>query len=347
MNNIEKLKNKGQSIWLDSISKQMIETGDIKKIIDEGITGITSNPSIFEKAIASTNSYDDLIEKFSTDTKNPKFIFEKIASEDIKTASDLLFEVYEKSKKNDGYVSLEVDPSLANNYKKTVEEAIKLWKLVDRPNLMIKIPGTNEGIKATKDLLEMGININITLLFSFESYKKTLDTFIASKKSNVDSRSVASFFISRIDTAADKFLTSEVNYLHKIATCNAYNAYKYFMEKKSSMGDNFQKLLWASTSVKSKDLSPEYYCVNLPMSDTVNTLPPETINHLLTSKNLDINKSLNINKEFEKNLFDSKQYFNLDDITNELLSNGIKLFQESYIAVLEKIERKIEKIIKK
>ena len=347
MNNIKKLKNNGQSIWLDSISKQMIETGDLKKIIDEGITGITSNPSIFEKAISSTNSYDRLIEKISNETNDFKIIFEKIASEDIKTASDLLSEVYQESKKNDGYVSLEVDPSLANNYEKTVEEAIKLWKLVDKPNLMIKIPGTNEGIKATKDLLEMGININVTLLFSFESYKKTLDTFIASKKSNKDSRSVASFFISRIDTAADNILTSEVNCYHKIAISNAYNAYKYFNENKSIMGDNFQKLLWASTSVKSKDLSPEYYCVNLPMSDTVNTLPPETINHLLSSKNLDINDSLNIKEEFEKNLLESKQYFKLDDLTDELLINGIKLFQESYVSVLDKIEEKIEKIIKK
>jgi len=347
MNNITKLKNNKQSIWLDSISKQMIESGDLKKIIDEGITGITSNPSIFEKAISSTNSYDNLIEKISKETNDPKIIFEKIASEDIKTASDLLFEVYEKSNKNDGYVSLEVDPSLANDYKKTVAEAIKLWKLVDRPNLMIKIPGTKNGIMATKDLLEMGININITLLFSFDSYKKTLDTFIESKKINLDSRSVASFFISRIDTAADKLLSPEISYYHKIATSNAYNAYKYFLENKPAMGENFQKLLWASTSVKSKDLSPDYYCVNLPTSYTVNTLPPETINHLLTSDNLDINKSLNINQEFEKNLQDSKKYFNLEDLTNELLSNGIKLFQESYISVLEKIEEKLEKIIRK
>ena len=343
MNNIKTLKNNGQSIWLDSISKQLIETGDIKKIIDEGITGITSNPSIFEKAISSTNSYDNLIEKISKESNDPKFIFEKIASEDIKTASDLLFEVYEKSKKNDGYVSLEVDPSLANNYEKTVEEALKLWKLVDKPNLMIKIPGTNEGIKATKDLLEMGININVTLLFSFESYQKTLDTFIESKKSNKDSRSVASFFISRIDTAADNILKPEVNCFHKIAISNAYNAYNYFQKNKSSMGDNFQKLLWASTSVKSKDLSTEYYCVNLPMSDTVNTLPTETINYLLTSKNLEIKNTLNISAEYEKNLFESKQYFNLDDLTDELLSNGIKLFQESYVSVLEKIEEKIIK----
>tara|TARA_B110000438_G_scaffold163004_1_gene156066 strand:- start:6460 stop:7491 length:1032 start_codon:yes stop_codon:yes gene_type:complete len=343
MNNIKTLKNNGQSIWLDSISKQLIETGDIKKIIDEGITGITSNPSIFEKAISSTNSYDNLIEKISKESNDPKFIFEKIASEDIKTASDLLFEVYEKSKKNDGYVSLEVDPSLANNYEKTVEEALKLWKLVDKPNLMIKIPGTNEGIKATKDLLEMGININVTLLFSFESYQKTLDTFIESKKSNKDSRSVASFFISRIDTAADNILKPEVNCFHKIAISNAYNAYNYFQKNKSSMGDNFQKLLWASTSVKSKDLSTEYYCVNLPMSDTVNTLPTETINYLLTSKNLEIKNTLNISAEYEKNLFESKQYFNLDDLTDELLTNGIKLFQESYVSVLEKIEEKIIK----
>ena len=159
MNNLVNLKNKGQSIWLDSISKQMIDSGDLKKIIDEGVTGITSNPSIFEKAISSTNSYDSIIEKSIMSTKNPKDIFELIASNDIKHGADLLYETYESTNNDDGYVSLEVDPSLANNKDKTIEEAIKLWKLVDRPNLMIKIPGTNSGIDANQEVAHFHIHI--------------------------------------------------------------------------------------------------------------------------------------------------------------------------------------------
>ena len=342
MNNLTNLKNKGQSIWLDSISKQMIDSGDLKKIIDEGVTGITSNPSIFEKAISSTNSYDSIIEKSIMSTKNPKDIFELIASNDIKHGADLLYETYESTNNDDGYVSLEVDPSLANNKDKTIEEALKLWKLVDRPNLMIKIPGTNSGIDATKILLEMGININVTLLFSFKSYQNTLNAFIESRVKNKKSRSVASFFISRIDTAADSELDKNSNHFHKIAISNAYNAYNYFNENRSKMDQNFQKLLWASTSVKAEDLDQDYYCINLPMKNTVNTLPPETLNYLLKSKTLE-NSSLNDFEHYPNILSEAEKFINLDDITSHLLIDGIDLFEKSYNSLLDKIDEKIKK----
>ena len=346
MNNLTNLKNKGQSIWLDSISKQMIDSGDLKKIIDEGVTGITSNPSIFEKAISSTNSYDSIIEKSIMSTKNPKDIFELIASNDIKHGADLLYETYESTNNDDGYVSLEVDPSLANNKDKTIEEALKLWKLVDRPNLMIKIPGTNSGIDATKILLEMGININVTLLFSFKSYQNTLNAFIESRVKNKKSRSVASFFISRIDTAADSELDKNSNHFHKIAISNAYNAYNYFNENRSKMDQNFQKLLWASTSVKAKDLEQDYYSKNLPFENTVNTLPLETIDYLLKS-DLNLSSESELSKSFNNLYKESKDHFDFQSITESLLINGINLFQDSYKSVLDTIDEKVSKLIKK
>ncbi|MEC9107603.1 MAG: transaldolase family protein, partial [Chloroflexota bacterium] len=185
MTNINKLSEKGQSIWLDSLSKQMIESGDLKNLIDQGITGVTSNPSIFEKAIGSSDSYDKKILELSKNNNDPKDIFENLATDDIRNAADILEEVYKKTNSMDGFVSLEVDPFLANDFEKTINEAKKLWDKVDRKNLMIKIPGTQEGIMATKHLLEEGINVNVTLLFSFDSYKKTLEAFIESKNKNI------------------------------------------------------------------------------------------------------------------------------------------------------------------
>ncbi|MBA46912.1 MAG: transaldolase [Dehalococcoidia bacterium] len=346
MTNIENLINKDQSIWLDSISNQMIESGDLKNLISNGISGITSNPSIFEKAISSSDSYDKKILKLSETYTSSKEIFEIIATDDIRNAADLLSHVYENSYQNDGFVSLEVDPHLANDSEKTIIEAEKLWAKVDRKNLMIKIPGTEDGIYATKQLLENGINVNITLLFSFENYKKTLEAFIESKNKNKNSKSVASFFISRIDTAVDNIIDSKNPLFHKMAIINAFRAYDLFLSKKEKMGNNFQKLLWASTSVKAKELNQEYYTYNLPLKNTINTLPLETIDYLLKSKILTSN-NLEINDNFKDMYESSKNQFDFEKITNSLLLNGIKLFQESYDSLLDTIDQKISKLINK
>ncbi|MBL07278.1 MAG: transaldolase [Chloroflexi bacterium] len=346
MTNINKLSNKGQSIWLDSLSKQMIETGDLKNLINKGITGVTSNPSIFEKAIGSSDSYDKKIVELSKNNNNSKDIFENIATDDIRNAADLLDEVFEKNNHMDGFVSLEVDPFLANDFEKTIIEAKRLWEKVDRKNLMIKIPGTKEGIMATKQLLEEGINVNVTLLFSFDSYKKTLEAFVESKNKNVNSKSVASFFISRIDTAVDQIIDNNNKLFHKMAIINAYKAYSLFLEIKNSMGDNFQKLLWASTSVKAKDLEQDYYSINLPFENTVNTLPLETIDYLLKS-DLNFTSESNLSKNFNKLYRESKDYFDFQKVTESLLKNGINLFQDSYKSVLDTIDQKVSKLIKK
>jgi len=342
MNNILKAQLLGQSIWYDNINRELINNGYIKNLLDIGVTGLTSNPTLFEKAISSSKLYDDDLLNLSKSGLSNEQIFESLAIDDIRNVAKLLLPIYKETNKKDGYVSLEVDPSLANNKDETIEEAIKLWKLVDRPNLMIKIPGTNSGIDATKILLEMGININVTLLFSFKSYQNTLNAFIESRVKNKKSRSVASFFISRIDTAADSELDKNSNYFHKIAISNAYNAYNYFNENRSKMDQNFQKLLWASTSVKAEDLDQDYYCINLPMKNTVNTLPPETLNYLLKSKTLE-NSSLSDFEHYPNILSEAEKFINLDDITSHLLINGIDLFEKSYNSLLDKIDEKIKK----
>tara|TARA_B100000214_G_scaffold118426_1_gene83612 strand:+ start:476 stop:1516 length:1041 start_codon:yes stop_codon:yes gene_type:complete len=346
MTNINKLSEKGQSIWLDSLSKQMIETGDLKNLIDKGITGVTSNPSIFEKAIGSSDSYDKKILELSKNNTDPKDIFENLATDDIKNAADILDEVYKQTNSMDGFVSLEVDPFLANDYEKTINEAKRLWDKVERKNLMIKIPGTQEGIMATKHLLEEGINVNVTLLFSFDSYKKTLEAFINSKNKNINSKSVASFFISRIDTAVDQIIDNKNKFFHKMAIINAYKAYSLFQDKKNNMGENFQKLLWASTSVKAKDLEQDYYSINLPFENTINTLPLETIDYLLKS-DLNLPTESELSKNFVSLYEKSKEYFDFQSITDSLLTNGIIVFQDSYKSVLGTIDQKVSKLIKK
>ena len=344
----------GQSPLLDNLRRDWLTNGELQSWIDRGIRGVTSNPSIFQKAIEGSNDYDQQFFALIADGFSVKDAYWELVTTDINGALDVLQDLYVTSHGKDGFVSVEVDPSLAHDTKATTTAALDLSNKIDRPNLMVKIPGTEAGLPSIRKMTSLGKSVNVTLIFSVARYQDVVEAYISGLEDALDNgksleniSSVASFFISRIDTAADNLLTSDANCYHKIATSNAYNAYKYFIEQKSLMSDNFQKLLWASTSVKSKDLSPEYYCINLPMLDTVNTLPPETINHLLTSKDIDLNNSLNINEEFEKNLLDSKQYFNLNDLTDDLLINGIKLFQESYISVLEKIEEKIEKIIKK
>lgn len=346
MTNIKNLINKGQSIWLDSISKQMIESGDLKNLITAGISGVTSNPSIFDKAISSSDSYDKKILDLSEKHSSSKDIFEEIATDDIRNAADLLHSVYENTNQYDGFVSLEVDPYLADNCDKTILEAENLWSKVDRQNLMIKIPGTKDGIKATKQLLENGINVNITLLFSFESYKNTLDAFINSKNKNNNSKSVASFFISRIDTAVDNIIDSNSLLFHKMAIINAFRAYDLFSSNKEIMGENYQKLLWASTSVKAKELNDEYYTYNLPLKNTINTLPLETIDYLLKADLLS-SSNLELSKNFESLYEKSKESFDFEKITDSLLINGIKLFQDSYDSLLETIDQKISKLINK
>ncbi|MGH9917061.1 MAG: transaldolase, partial [Pyrinomonadaceae bacterium] len=276
MNHLKELKNCGQSIWLDFIERSLLTSGDLKKLIEEdGVSGMTSNPAIFEKAITGSNDYDDDLQKLTEDKSlDAKSIYEHLAIKDIQDAADTLHGVYTVTKARDGYVSLEVSPALARDTEKTLEEARRLWKTVNRENLMIKVPGTPEGIPAVRQLISEGININITLLFALSAYEQVVEAYLQGLEERVKrdediSRmaSVASFFVSRIDTMIDNELESRIADFEaageiakantarglrgRIAIANAKLAYQYYLTVSSgprwdalkSCGAHTQRLL--------------------------------------------------------------------------------------------------------
>tara|TARA_Y100001970_G_scaffold147939_1_gene181590 strand:- start:8882 stop:9988 length:1107 start_codon:yes stop_codon:yes gene_type:complete len=366
MNKIIKLtKSRGQSLWLDSISREMIESGKIENLINDGITGITSNPTIFDKAIGEGNAYDSSLIQYSKTSKNTEEIFEKLAVEDIKNAANLLSKTYQSSNFNDGYVSIEVSPQFANDSESTIKQAQRLWNKINEPNVMIKVPGTEEGFIAVKTLISRGINVNITLLFSVEQYKKTayayldgLTEYAKLGRGNTNSVcSVASFFISRIDTAIDNLLDINSDLRGKIGISNAklaYNEYKKIFDKNLygqgsffplySTGAKVQKPLWASTSVKNPDYDKNLYLDNLVGEETINTIPLEAFNNFSISgkPNNSLIENIDQAEENMKNL--SNNGINFDEITSQLLQNGIKAFSNSYDSLIDKINQKLSKL---
>src|SRR5262249_41946726 len=305
-NPLIELNKLGQSIWNDNIERKLITSGELKRLIDEdGLSGVTSNPAIFEKAIAGSELYVDQLRELAQKRKQPQEIYEGLAIRDIQMAADVLAPVYDRTNGTDGFVSLECSPKLANDTQGTIEETRRLWKLVDRKNAMIKIPGTPEGIPAIEEGIYEGININITLLFSLRAYEKTMEAYIRGLERRVTEgkpieniSSVASFFVSRIDTAVDKELERRIektndenekaklqSLLGRIAIANAKIAYQKY--KKVFHGERFaalkqkgaqvQRPLWASTSTKNPVYPDVYYVEALIGSETIDTLPPATI----------------------------------------------------------------------
>ena len=366
MNNIIKItKSMGQSLWLDSISREMINSGEIENLINAGISGITSNPTIFDKAIGQSNVYDSALIEYSKTSENTEEIFEKLAIDDIKNAANLLSKTYQYSNFNDGYVSIEVSPKHANDPEATIKQAERLWNKINKPNVMIKVPGTNEGFIAVKTLISKGINVNITLLFSVDQYEKTayayLDGLTEFAKSGLGATSsvcsVASFFISRIDTAVDNLLDKNSQLRGKIGISNAkiaYDKYKKIFDKNLygegsffplySTGAKVQKPLWASTSVKNPDYDNNLYLNNLVGEETINTIPLETFNNFSLSGKPNNSLIENIDQAEENINLLSKQGIKFDDITNELLQDGIKAFSDSYDSLQKKINEKLSKL---
>ena len=366
MNNVIKItKSMGQSLWLDSISREMINSGEIENLINAGISGITSNPTIFDKAIGQSNVYDSALIEYSKTSENTEEIFEKLAIDDIKNAANLLSKTYQYSNFNDGYVSIEVSPKHANDPEATIKQAERLWNKINKPNVMIKVPGTNEGFIAVKTLISKGINVNITLLFSVDQYEKTayayLDGLTEFAKSGLGATSsvcsVASFFISRIDTAVDNLLDENSQLRGKIGISNAkiaYDKYKKIFDKNLygegsffplySTGAKVQKPLWASTSVKNPDYDKNLYLNNLVGEETINTIPLETFNNFSLSGKPNNSLIENIDQAEENINLLSKQGIKFDDITNQLLQDGIKAFSDSYDSLLKKINEKLSKL---
>lgn len=284
----------GQSIWLDYLQRDMLQNGELERLIAAGLRGLTSNPTIFEHAITASDAYDEDILRLASKSLGDAKIFEALAVDDVRRAADLFRTLYEETHGLDGYVSLEVSPGLARDTAGALQEARRLWKAVDRPNLMIKIPGTGEGIPAIEQLLAEGINVNVTLLFSVsryqevaDAYMRALETRLAQQRSLQRVCSVASLFISRIDSMVDAHLerTGNARLRGHAAIANARLAYERFQDTIMSArwrrlhahGAMPQRLLWASTSTKNPE-APELVYVNaLVGADTVNTLPPDTL----------------------------------------------------------------------
>jgi transaldolase len=371
---IEQVNQVGQSLWYDNIERKLLRDGTLAGMVERGeIRGITSNPSIFNKAISQSSEYDQDIKALTLQGLSREETYERLAIQDIQAAADLFEGIYKQTNGADGYVSLEVDPFLANQTAETINEAKKLWKLVDRPNLMVKIPATQEGLPAITETIAEGINVNVTLIFGLDRYQEVIDAYLAglekrlaAEKSISQIASVASFFISRIDSKVDKRLEdilsdsppgnqSEIKALFgKTAIASGKLAFEIYQEnfvenagrftRLVSQGAKPQRALWASTSTKNPDYPDTYYVDELIGPGTVNTLPPHTLQAFLDHGQADssISQGLDASRETFKKL--AEVGIDLDQVTSELEEEGVKAFAAAYASLLDSLEKRMEEI---
>lgn len=361
MNPLNKLQQHGQSIWLDLLDREIMNSGKLKNLIDEDdLRGLTSNPSIFEKAITGSSDYDKDIAENSKKEEDNAAIFFDLAIADIQRAADIFKPVFEKTNGGDGFVSLEVSPLLARDTEGTIKQARNLWERVNRKNVMIKIPGTKEGLPAIRKCLSEGININVTLLFGIPRYREITEAFmsgledrIAEGNSIENVSSVASFFLSRIDAMVDPKIDIKgaKNLRGKIAIASAKVAYQIYLEMISSdrfknleeKGAQKQRVLWASTSTKDPSYSDVLYVETLIGKDTINTLPMETIDafrdHGKVTDSLieGVDEAKNTLKELKQIGID------IDEITQKLEDEGIEKFNNAYEKLLKSIDDQLKK----
>jgi len=364
MNKFEELARLGQSIWYDFIRRDFLLNGEFKLLIDQGLRGMTSNPSIFEKAITGTNFYDDDILSVLNSTSSIHEIYEVLVKKDIGFASGLLKPVFEKTQGLDGYVSLEVNPLLASETKETIDEAKRLYRELGRKNVMIKVPATKEGLPAVTELIASGINVNVTLIFSKENYLDVANAYIRGLE-ELDKRggdlnkvaSVASFFVSRIETAVDKELDNAgVKELQgKIAVSYSKIVYEEFLnvfsgdrwEALAAKGANIQRLLWASTSTKNPAYRDTLYVDELIGPNTVNTVPPSTLTDFLDHGTVEVTVDKNW-EEAHNNLAQLNDLkIDILKITNKLQKDGVESFSKSFKSIINSLEEKCDLLKKK
>src|SRR5437763_1194640 len=352
-NPLAELAKVGQSVWYDQMERRLVSSGDLQRMIDEDdLRGLTSNPTIFEKAISGSNDYDAQLRGLAARNKPKEEIYDELTIEDIGNAADVFRSVYDKTHGTDGFCSLEVLPTLANDTPGTIAEAKRLFHRLDRRNVMIKIPATPAGIPAIEESIFNGCNINITLIFSNDVYGQVMEAYLRGLERRVEKglpineiNSVASFFVSRIDTMADKQMEakSETELLGKIAIANAKVAYQKFKEvfggerfqKLRHFGANAQRPLWASTGTKNPKYSDVLYIESLIAENTVNTIPPATYKafkeHGRVRTNAieeNVDEARNILRQFEE------KGFSLDAITKKLTEDGVKSFDESFASLM-------------
>ena len=354
MKNIKTLQENKQSLWIDFISRSLLNSGKLETLIKKsGITGLTSNPSIFEKAISDSNDYDDDILKLlkSNSRISSYEIFEELSIYDIKKAAELLLNTYENTNHLDGYASIEVSPKLAYKTKETIDQALHLNKKINMPNIMIKVPATDEGVEAIKILTKMGLNINATLMFNQRHYDNVSNAFLegtANYSQKLLPFSVASFFVSRVDTKIDNLLeTKDKNHklLGKIAIANSRLAYITFLKKFPNQNKKpLQKPLWGSTSTKNPNYSNSLYIDKLIAPNTVNTVPLETIEKFAKTGNPENYNGWDENKILSELSTLNEIGIDLSKITENLQVDGVKLFEDSFDNLLNAIASKINKI---
>jgi transaldolase/glucose-6-phosphate isomerase len=367
-NSLQSLHVHGQSVWLDYLRRSLITSGELKRLIgQDGVRGLTSNPSIFAQAIAGTSEYRYMLEAPESQGLDAKALYERIAVRDIQDAADLFRPVYLESKRRDGYVSLEVSPRLAHDTKGTLEEARRLWRTVNRENLMIKVPATLEGISAFRQLIGEGLNVNVTLLFAQEIYEQVVEAYLDGLESLAKQggdlskvASVASFFISRIDTAVDNWIAGRLkeplapaeqdrlrSLLGKVAVASAKTTYQKYLEL--FRGDRWealirhgaqtQRLLWASTGTKNPAYSDVLYVEELIGPDTVNTVPPATLDAFRDHGRARSTLTENIGGAITIMEFADQADIPLQELTDKLLADGVTQFADAFDKLLTATNR--------
>lgn len=362
---IRQLAETGQSLWYDNISRDLLDSGAINALVDEGLSGMTSNPTIFQQAISGGTAYDSQIQEMAGQGASAEEIYEALAIADIQRAADILRPVYERTEGLDGYISLEVSPFLAHDTAATIAEVSRLRAAVNRPNLMVKIPATPEGIPAIADSIAAGYNINVTLIFSRDVYAQVMNAYLTGLERRADQgqpidglASVASFFVSRIDSLVDDLLdkidTDEARDLRGMAAiANARLAYQLWREtfnserfqKLQANGARYQRPLWASTSTKNPHYRDVMYIEQLIGSHTVNTAPPHTIEAFKDHGEVGVT--------IEQDLVGMQSFFaalaeagiDMQAVTAELLQKGVKSFSDSFQKLLDAIEEKRQQFV--
>ncbi|MBO0782576.1 MAG: transaldolase [Ktedonobacteraceae bacterium] len=368
-NPLKQLQTQGQSVWYDNIDRAQLASGQFKKMLDEdGIVGVTANPTIFEKSISAGHAYDEQLTELISAGKSTNDIYEALVIQDIRTVADLLRPIYDRTAGKDGYVSLEVSPDLAHNTEGTLNEARRFWKTVDRPNLMIKIPATPEGIPAIYEALREGININITLIFSIESYRAVTDAYLRALEDRNGAgqdisgiASVASFFVSRVDTLVDKLLDDKIKASSdpaeqqklkalqgKAAIANARLVYQDFkrifntprFESLKHVGAHVQRPLWASTSTKNPAYRDVLYAEELIGPDTVDTMPLETIQNFRDHGQVRYSIEDDIPGANQTLADLETRGIHYTQVTQQLQDEGVKKFADSFHQLFAGIENK-------
>lgn len=372
MSRLIELLAHGQSVWLDNIHREMLRSGELKKLIERGLRGMTSNPAIFEKALSHGTAYDASLRKLFLGRKSVEEIFDGLAADDVGEAADQFLSVFEESKGTDGFVSIEVSPLYARDTDRTLTEARRIWKLLNRPNIMVKIPATKEGLPAIQKALAEGIPINVTLIFSLERYQEVLEAHRRAMETRISEgknpavESVASFFVSRIDVAVDKEIQEKIQrsknpgekdqlleLLGKTAVANAKAAYLLYKRHYGSpawdslkkMGARPQRPLWASTSTKNPHYPDLMYVDPLIGVNTVNTLPPATLeafeDHGTVADTLEqgVDEARAVLEQLKNNKIDLRR------ITETLESEGVKLFIDAFEKLLAGLRAKKEMML--